>query len=60
MDYYPLSNEEIIKRSYKLMDKEYLINIPKKYEELILTEIPKNIKDVKDEILDNVIICPKT
>ncbi|KKT19053.1 MAG: hypothetical protein UW02_C0016G0027 [Candidatus Nomurabacteria bacterium GW2011_GWB1_43_7] len=52
-EYFPLTKEEALKQGYKWKDKEernYQIDIKNE-------DIPDNIKDVKDEIINKVIEC---
>lgn len=55
-DHFPLSKEEIIERGYPYKEKvanQYIITLKAK-------DIPDNIKDVDDSILDEVIECEKS
>jgi len=56
-EYYPMTKEEVLKKGWKWKDQDkidYEAKITKKGEG---SELPDNIKDVKDNILDWAIIC---
>ena len=54
-EYFPLTKEEALAKGYKWKEKEETIKHDgPKY------EIPDNIKDVSDEILEKVLICENT
>ena len=42
------------------MDQEYPINIPENAQMIKAQELPQNIQDVNDDILNKVIICEVT
>ena len=55
-DHFPLSKEEILERGYKYKDK-----VDNKYDITLKAEnIPDNIKDVDDSILNEVIECQES
>ncbi len=56
-EYFPLSREQAIAKWFKWQDKEYPINVPEWIELIKWQDLPKDIKDVKDDILDKAIIC---
>lgn len=60
MDSYPLTCEEAQWHGYNWMDKEFYINVPEKYQKLVIKDLPQDIKDVQDDILDKVIVCKET
>jgi len=52
-EYFPLTKDEAIKKGYRWQDPE-----PRNYEITMKTEdIPDHIKDVKDDITDQIIAC---
>lgn len=55
-EYFPLTKEEVLKRGWKWHDeeKEESAYQGPKY------EIPKNIEDVSEDIIDKILICEKT
>jgi len=60
MEYFPLSKDEALKRWYKRQEQEYPINIPENAQTINAQDLPKNIQDVVDDILNNVILCEIT
>ncbi len=56
---FPLSKEEILSKEWYYLEAEDEIDISK-YEVLTPNQIPDNIKDVDNSILDKVLICSQT
>jgi len=50
-DYFPLKKEEALSLGYNWKDKENKEYLPQKF------EIPKNIEDVKEEIINEILSC---
>lgn len=59
-EYEPLTKDEALQKWYKWMDKEYPINVPEWMETLQANDIPQNIDDVDDDILNKAIICAQS
>ncbi len=55
--YFPLTRDQAIAKWYKWQDNEYPINIPEGIELLQTKDLPDNISDVEDNILNKAIIC---
>ena len=60
MEYFPLSKDEAMRRWYKRMDQEYPINIPENAQMINAKDLPTNIQEVTDDILNKVIVCEET
>jgi len=56
-EYFPLTRDEALAQWYKRMDQEYPINIPENAQTVKAQDIPANIQDITDDILNKVIIC---
>lgn len=54
---YPLTKEEALARWCKRQDKEYPINVPEGIEKIDASELPKEIGQVDDTVLDKALIC---
>jgi len=59
-NYFPLKKEEAIARWLSRMDAKPEINIPKNMQSIAVWQLPDNIKDVGEDILDKIILCEKT
>ena len=59
-EYFPLVPETAKKKWYPRIDKEYPLNIPENAKKIFAKDIPMDIKDVSDDILDTIIICEVT
>ena len=57
---FPLNKDKAILIWCKRMDQEYPINIPENSQTINTQDLPKNISDVTDDILNQVIICEVT
>jgi hypothetical protein len=57
---FPLPKEEVLKRGWKWYDEPKMPPDLKGLEPLEAKDIPKDIKDVKDDILDKAIFCEIT
>ncbi len=60
MEFFPLSKEQATKRWYQRMDEDYPINIPTNAQTLNAKDLPENIDEVSDDILNKVILCETT
>lgn len=59
-EFFPLSEQEAKSKWYKRQEKYYPVNVPEWTKTIKSSEIPDNIKDVEDSILDKAIICNKS
>lgn len=57
MEYISLTKEEALTKEYKRMDKEYFVNIPDNYEKIVANNLPYNIDEISDDIINKVILC---
>lgn len=60
MEYFPLSKAEALKQWYKRMDQEYPINIPENAQTIQAKNLPNNIQEITDDILNKVILCEES
>ena len=56
-EHFPISRDDAVKKWFKRQDKEYPINIPEWIELINAKDLPDNIHDITDEILNKAIIC---
>jgi hypothetical protein len=54
-EYFPLTKEEVLKRGWKWKDEN-----PKSHYDGVKYEIPNNIEEVKNEILNKILTCEQT
>lgn len=57
---FPLTKEEVLKRGWQWYDEPKISPDLKGLELLEVKDVPKDIKDVKDDILDKAILCEIT
>lgn len=56
-EYFPLTREEALATWYNRMDKEYPVNIPSNMQTIDANQLPSDIDQVQDTILEQAIIC---
>jgi hypothetical protein len=59
-EYFPLTKQEALTKWYKRTDEDCLINIPANAQTVNAQDLPENIQDITDDILNEVIICEVT
>jgi len=57
MEYYPISAQDAKNNSYSWQEKEYPVNIPSNFDKILSKDIPYNINEIKDSILNKVLVC---
>ena len=60
IEYYPLTRDAALSKWYKRMDQEYPINIPENAQTINAKDLPTNIHEVTDDIINKVVICEET
>jgi hypothetical protein len=56
-EYYPITQKQAYNAGYKRMDKEYPINIPEWMQLIPANDLPSDIKNISDDILQKAIMC---
>jgi len=59
-EYFFLTKNDALARWYKRQDNEYPINIPGNAQTIKAQDLPPNVQDITDEILNKVIVCEMT
>lgn len=57
MEYFPMTRDEAIKRWYKRQDNNYDPVVSKEIKALKWDQIPGDIEEVQDDVLDDIFIC---